>query len=203
MIQYKKNESDGINMTDEELFDIDVKTIICEYYGKNTIPKFDYVSAETYDNLFSNYCKVKKAYVELRRKEEYEKQIKEQQRREAKKIVEKWKREDLDLMSMMPIGEDKIQQQIKKDLERFSTGGVTSSEQVYCHLNPETEPNAKYYRKPPIGVKPCFIHAEERIKDLADGISRYAHKGDYEIIKKWAREICLQCELAEMEKENK
>lgn len=54
--------------------------------------------------------------------------------------------------------------------------------------------------KPPLGVKPCFIQAEERIKDLADAISRYAHKGDYEIIKRWAREICLQFEIAGMEK---
>lgn len=54
--------------------------------------------------------------------------------------------------------------------------------------------------KPPLGVKPCYIQAEERIKDLADAISRYANRGDYEIIKKWANEICLQCEIAGMEK---
>ena len=55
--------------------------------------------------------------------------------------------------------------------------------------------------KPPLGVKPCFIQAEERIKDLADAISRYANRGDYEIIKRWANEILMQCDIAEMEKD--
>jgi len=52
--------------------------------------------------------------------------------------------------------------------------------------------------KPPLGVKPCYIQAEQRIKDLADAISRYANRGDYEIIKRWANEILMQCDIAEM-----
>lgn len=54
---------------------------------------------------------------------------------------------------------------------------------------------------PPLCVKPYFIQAEERIKDLADAISRYANRGDYETIKRWANEILMQCNIAEMEKD--
>ena len=170
----------------------------------------------------NNYYKVKKAYIELKRelkrKEEESKNVEE-----IEKILRLYKNpslEELIKMSGLFNNEPDLDEQEKdideamsklrklrktqKPLDRLlGINSTISSEQVYCHLNPETEPKEKYYSKPPLGVKPCFICAEERIKDLADGISRYAHKGDYEIIQKWAKEICLQCELAEMEKGNK
>lgn len=54
--------------------------------------------------------------------------------------------------------------------------------------------------KPPLGVKPCYIQSSERIKDLAEAISRYADRGDYQVLRKWAKEILMQCDVAEMEK---
>lgn len=54
--------------------------------------------------------------------------------------------------------------------------------------------------KPPLGAKPCHIHAEQRIKDLSNAILRNigSDKPKYDSIRKWAREIALQCELAEI-----
>ena len=54
--------------------------------------------------------------------------------------------------------------------------------------------------KQPLGVKPCYIQADERIRDLSDAISRYAGTGNYKTIRKWAKEILMQCDIAEMEK---
>ena len=53
--------------------------------------------------------------------------------------------------------------------------------------------------KPPLGVKPCFLAAEGRISDLADGIKRQlvAEKPDYGLIRRWSKEIEWQCELIE------
>ncbi len=54
--------------------------------------------------------------------------------------------------------------------------------------------------KPLLGAKPCYIQADERIKDLSEAISRYAGTGNYKTIRKWAKEILMQCDIAEMEK---
>ena len=53
--------------------------------------------------------------------------------------------------------------------------------------------------RPPLGVKPCFLAAEERISDLTDGIKRQlsAEKPDYDLIRRWSKEIGWQCELIE------
>ena len=51
------------------------------------------------------------------------------------------------------------------------------------------------HEKPPIGAKPCFIAAAERIQDLADAISRCP--STFSFVKSWANEILLQVELVE------
>lgn len=52
--------------------------------------------------------------------------------------------------------------------------------------------------KPPLGACPCDMVAFERIKVLADAISRYANEGySYKSIEKWANEILDQCKLIE------
>lgn len=54
--------------------------------------------------------------------------------------------------------------------------------------------------KPPLGIKPCHIHAEQRIEDLSNAIVRNvgSDKPKYDLIRKWATEIVLQCDLAEI-----
>lgn len=54
--------------------------------------------------------------------------------------------------------------------------------------------------KPPLGAKPCHIHAEQRIEDLSNAILRNvgSEKPKYDFIRKWAKEIVLQCDLAEI-----
>lgn len=142
-------------MEREDLFDIDVETVICKYIsGSEALPNVKYVEGVTYDALLNNYYKIKKAYIDKIQKEKVEIAPKDV----AEEIVKNY---------------DKI----VKNMD-YNFGKI----------------------KPPLGVKPCFIQAEERIKDLADAISRYANRGDYETIKRWAREICLQCDIAGMEK---
>lgn len=145
-------------MEREDLFDVDVEPVICEYIsGSEALPNVKYVEGVTYDALLTDYFKVKKAYID------------------AKETIEEQK---MLLQSAMEIS---FCDKLRKERE-------------------ESEESQKHtISKPPLGVKPCYIQAEERIKDLADGISRYAHKGDYEIIKRWANEILMQCDIAEME----
>lgn len=54
--------------------------------------------------------------------------------------------------------------------------------------------------KPPLGTKPCRIHAEQRIEDLSNAILRNIGSDNpkYDLIRKWATEIVLQCDLAEI-----
>lgn len=49
----------------------------------------------------------------------------------------------------------------------------------------------------PIGAKPAYIAAGDRIDDLARAIIRYAHFGGDapNSIRRWAKEIVLQCDL--------
>lgn len=52
--------------------------------------------------------------------------------------------------------------------------------------------------RPPLGVKPYYIAASERIEALAGAIERYAENVDteYERIMEWAEEIKMQCMIA-------
>lgn len=52
--------------------------------------------------------------------------------------------------------------------------------------------------RPPLGVKPYYIAASERIEALAGAIERYAENVDteYEKISQWAEEIKMQCAIA-------
>ena len=52
--------------------------------------------------------------------------------------------------------------------------------------------------KPPIGAKPYYIQAEDRIKELAEAISR---NPNCDRVKEWAVEIALQKELIDRMKE--
>lgn len=60
-------------------------------------------------------------------------------------------------------------------------------------------------RKPPIGTKPYWISASKRISELCEAIKRYT---DYsaarstDLIKLWAEEIVMQCEIIEKMREN-
>lgn len=61
----------------------------------------------------------------------------------------------------------------------------------------------KNFKKPPIGVIPAFICAEERIRDLAGAISRASKSADYTSeITMWAREIIMQCNIIDSLREN-
>ena len=51
-------------------------------------------------------------------------------------------------------------------------------------------------KKPPLGVKPAYLNAYPRIKELAEAIARYADdNGDIHYINLWACEIESQCEI--------
>ena len=53
--------------------------------------------------------------------------------------------------------------------------------------------------KPPLGVAPASVRCPERIKDLADAISRQTDPQvgtmDPTLIKGWALEIIMQCDI--------
>ena len=55
------------------------------------------------------------------------------------------------------------------------------------------------FEKPPLGVEPDYIAAWKRIGELAAGITRqYESKnGDTGLVKKWAKEIKIQCLIIE------
>ncbi len=50
-------------------------------------------------------------------------------------------------------------------------------------------------KKPPLGCKPVYLVAEDRIFDLMNGICRMIVGGNYDMAKKFAKEIYLQCDL--------
>lgn len=49
--------------------------------------------------------------------------------------------------------------------------------------------------KPPLGVAPAYICAEQRIAELSEAIVRCLDDKHYGIIKIWAKEIYLQADL--------
>ena len=55
------------------------------------------------------------------------------------------------------------------------------------------------YKKPPLGCKPAQLVCTDRIKIVADAISRYADSPNFnsQLVKRWATEILLQCEIFE------
>lgn len=55
------------------------------------------------------------------------------------------------------------------------------------------------YTKPPLGARPVYISSGERIKDLADAISRASCEANNYIghISTWAEEIILHCRMIE------
>lgn len=59
------------------------------------------------------------------------------------------------------------------------------------------------YTKPPLGASPAYITAENRIKELAEAISRASVVGKHYIghITLWANEIIWQCEIMKKEEE--
>lgn len=53
-------------------------------------------------------------------------------------------------------------------------------------------------KQPVLGVAPYYIVAEIRIKNLTGAIQRqFEQKPDLKLIKKWAQEIVIQCEVIE------
>lgn len=56
------------------------------------------------------------------------------------------------------------------------------------------------YEKPPLGVKPCVIAAEERISELAGAIKRQVTSTttpNLDLVRRWANEITNQCDIVE------
>jgi len=59
---------------------------------------------------------------------------------------------------------------------------------------------ANLIEKAPLGAVPFSIQVDGRIKDLAGAIDRYADYSSgakYLSMRRWAKEIILQCDLAE------
>ena len=58
---------------------------------------------------------------------------------------------------------------------------------------------AKLIEKPPLGVRPAWFVAWQRIGELAEGIIRQYESSDAraDLCEKWAREIIMQCEIIE------
>lgn len=52
------------------------------------------------------------------------------------------------------------------------------------------------YEKPPLGVKPATLHAEERAKELADAISRNILNDRFKECSTWVEELRVQIDLA-------
>lgn len=59
---------------------------------------------------------------------------------------------------------------------------------------------AKIIDKPPLGVRPAYVAAWQRIRELIEGIRRQYESpdGNSELVKKWAIEIKLQCQIIEV-----
>ena len=53
------------------------------------------------------------------------------------------------------------------------------------------------YTKPPLGCAPAYVRSSERIRELADAISRASDEAQNysERIFEWAQEIMWQCEI--------
>lgn len=60
-------------------------------------------------------------------------------------------------------------------------------------------------KKPPLGVKPAWMVAWNRIAELCEAIERQyeSHNGDHELVEKWAQEIGWHCSIIEALKDDK
>ena len=58
---------------------------------------------------------------------------------------------------------------------------------------------ARPIEKPPLGVRPAWFTAWQRIGELAEGIIRQYESSDAraDLCEKWAEEIIMQCEIIE------
>lgn len=58
------------------------------------------------------------------------------------------------------------------------------------------------YEKPPLGAKPTYISASNRIKELANAIANHSDRADLEVghIHLWASEILAQIEIIKKSK---
>lgn len=61
--------------------------------------------------------------------------------------------------------------------------------------------NLEIKEEPPLGIKPAFIAGEERIHGLIEAINRQLGYGNYENVKKYAKEIYLQADLIQQMEE--
>ena len=93
-------------------------------------------------------------------------------------------------------GEEMPRDDGKALVERYDViPGQVTSFYGYCTKDAEN-------KKPPLGVMPCQIAAENRISDLTDGIKRQikSEKPNYDLIKRWANEIENQCDVIEYDR---
>lgn len=93
-------------------------------------------------------------------------------------------------------GEEMPRDNGKALVERYDViPGQVTSFYGYCKKNEEI-------KKPPLGVMPCQIAAENRISALTDGIKRQlkSEKPNYDLIKRWANEIKNQCDVIECDR---
>ena len=60
-------------------------------------------------------------------------------------------------------------------------------------------------RKPPLGVRPAWVAAWQRIGELAEGIVRQyeSNNGDVDLVQLWSKEIDVQCRIINVAKCNK
>jgi transcriptional regulator with XRE-family HTH domain len=88
-----------------------------------------------------------------------------------------------------------------KDEEMEPEEAEDAEEEPEAPEEPETEVHITVGEPPTIGVKPYYVATAQRIKELADAISR--NPVNYQKIPEWAEEIIEQAELAKrMERRN-
>jgi hypothetical protein len=61
-----------------------------------------------------------------------------------------------------------------------------------------TQKNEVNTEKPPLGVKPSWLQAEQRIKELASAIERNAEKKNVNKLRVWIEELGYQCDILSM-----
>jgi len=64
---------------------------------------------------------------------------------------------------------------------------------------------ARPIEKPPLGVRPAWVAAWQRIGELAEGIVRQyeSNNGDVDLVQLWSKEIDVQCRIINVAKCNK
>lgn len=61
---------------------------------------------------------------------------------------------------------------------------------------------ARTIEKPPLGVRPAWVAAWQRIGELAEGIVRQyeSNNGDVDLVQLWSKEIDVQCKIINVAK---